>query len=233
MKKISVKGAIINNDDKWIYDWFDMDATCPKDVERGLNDAAGEPVTVEVNSGGGDMFAGSEMYYLLKNYAGSVTVDIVGFAGSAATIICCGADRVRAVPSAMYMIHNVSTCTSGDYNVMDHTSGMLQTANRAVAQAYMQKTGMAEKDLLKLMDRESWMDVNEAKAKGFVDEIIGDGAPVGSLYNAAAPFANILSPKTIEKIRNTVKHPTPSEPDILMQKKIDLLKLKGEMRHEV
>lgn len=232
MKKISVKGAIINNDDKWIYDWFDMDATCPRDIERGLNDAAGEPVTVEINSGGGDMFAGSEMYYLLQNYTGHVTADIVGFAGSAATIICCGADRVRAVPSAMYMIHNVYTSTSGDYNIMDHTSGMLQTANRAVAQAYMQKTGMAEKDLLKLMDRESWMDVNEAKEKGFVDEIIGE-QPAGKIYNAAVPFANILSPETIEKVRNTVKHPTPGEPDILMQKKIDLLKLKGEMRHEV
>lgn len=231
MRKISVKGAIVSNDDKWIYDWFDMESVCPRDIERGLIEAAGEPITVEINSGGGDLFAANEIYYLLHDYSGQIAADIVGFAGSAATIICCGANRVRAVPSAMYMIHNVSTSADGDYHAMDHTSAMLQTANKAVAQAYLQKTGLDEKELLKLMDKESWMDASTAMDKGFIDEIIGAEATSGVLYNAG--LVNILSPEVINKIRNTVKNPAPSEPVFLMQKKLDLLKLKGEMRNEI
>ena len=240
MKKITVKGAIVPNADKWIYDWFEMEAVCPKDIEQGLSEAAGEPVTVEVNSGGGDMFAASEMYYLLHDYPGQITADIVGFAGSAATIVCCGANKVRAVPTALYMIHNVATSADGDYHAMDQTSSMLQTANRAVAQAYMHKTGLDEKELLKLMDKESWLDVKTAKEKGFIDEIIGDtaqGLRNGSLYNAAASFGNILSPEVIVKIRNTVRNPTPSEPDFFtqqkMQSQLKLLQLKGEMRNDI
>lgn len=230
MKKINVKGAIVSNEDKWIYEWFDMDAVSPQDVERGLLEAAGEPVTVEVNSGGGDVFAANEIYYLLHDYSGPITADIVGFAGSAATIICCGANRVRAVPSAMYMIHNVSSSADGDYHAMDHTSTMLQTANKAIAQSYMHKTGLDEKELLKLMDKETWMDANTAKGKGFIDEIIGVDASGGVLYNAGP--VNVLSPEIINKIRNTIKNPTPSEPVFLMQSKLNLLKLKGEMKND-
>ena len=222
----------MSNNDKWIYDYLSMESTCPKDIERGLIEAAGEPVTVEINSGGGDVFAANEIYYLLHDYSGQITADIVGFAGSAATIICCGANRVRAVPSAMYMIHNVSTSADGDYHAMDHTSTMLQAANKAVAQAYLQKTGLDERELLKLMDKESWMDAQTAKDKGFVDEIIGAEAFGGVLYNAKC-LTNILSPEVIGKIRGTIKHPTPSEPDFLLQGKLDLLKLKGDMRNEI
>lgn len=75
------------------------------------------------------------------------------------------------------------------------------------------------------------MDAQTAKDKGFIDEIIGAEAAGGVLYNAG--LVNILSPAVINKIRNTVKNPAPSEPFFLMQKKLDLLKLKGEMRNEI
>ena len=76
MKKISVRGSIVSNDEKWIYDWFGIEATSPNDVRKTLNEANGEPVLVEINSGGGDLFAGSEIYSSLKAYEGDVEIHI-------------------------------------------------------------------------------------------------------------------------------------------------------------
>lgn len=85
MKKIEVKGPIIRNSEKWIYEWFGMEATCPKDIGNAIAEANGEPITVEINSGGGDVFAGSEIYTALRAYSGDVEIHIVGLAASAAS----------------------------------------------------------------------------------------------------------------------------------------------------
>ncbi len=227
MPRVEIKGTIVANDDKWIYDWFGIEAVCPKDVQKVIDGAKGEALQVEVNSGGGDVFAGNEIYYLLNQYAGDVTADIVGFAASAATIICCGARRVRAVPGALYMIHNVSGGAGGDHRALTHGAAVLKKADQSVSNIYQQKTGLSEAELLALMEKESWMEAKEAKEKGFIDEIIGESA---RLYNAA--FANILAPEVIEKIRNTVPHQDPTDPDFFMrQNKLKLLKLKGDIKH--
>jgi len=242
MKTIPIKGTIVSNDDKWIYDWFDIEAVCPKDVAKQLNEANGEDITVEINSGGGDVFAGNEIYYMFTQYKGNMSIDIVGFAGSAASIIAM-AGKTRIVPSGLMMIHNVSGNAQGDYHVMDKTSDVLKTANKAIANAYMTKTGLSQEKLLALMNEEKWMDAKEAVELGFVDEIINDNGkitkpPIKNLYNAM--FVNILSPEVIEKVRNTIKNPDSiegnAEPDFLMQKmqsQINLLKLKGERRYEI
>jgi len=238
MKVIPIKGTIVSNDDKWIYDWFEIEAVCPKDVAKQLNEVGSEDVTVEINSGGGDVFAGNEIYYMLSQYKGNITIDIVGFAGSAASVIAM-AGRSRMVPSALLMIHNVSGTARGDYHSMDKMSEVLKTANKAISNAYIAKTGLSQEKLLSLMDEEKWMDAKEAVELGFVDEIINDGGKVTNptpktLYNSM--FANILSPEVIEKVRNTIKNPEGTknaEPDFLIQKtqsQLNLLKLKGERR---
>lgn len=242
MKTIPIKGTIVSNDDKWIYDWFGIEAVCPKDVAMQLKEADGEEITVEINSGGGDVFAGNEIYYLISQYKGKKTNDIVGFAGSAASIIAMSS-RCRIVPSGLVMIHNVSGGARGDYHVMDKTSEVLKTANKAISNAYIAKTGLSQEKLLELMDQEKWMDAKEALELGFVDEVINDSGkianqPIKALYNSM--FANVLSPEIIEKIRNTIKNPNDIQDnagsDFLMQKmksKLNLLKLKGEMRYEI
>lgn len=241
MKTIPIKGTIVSNDDKWIYDWFEIEAVCPKDVAKQLNESNGEEVIVEINSGGGDVFAGNEIYYLLSQYKGSMTIDIVGFAGSAASIIAM-AGKCRIVPSGLVMIHNVSGGAKGDYRTMDKTSEVLKTANKAISNAYITKTGLSQERLLALMDEEKWMEAKEAFELGFVDEIINNNGkitkPIKNLYNTT--FANVLSPEVIEKIRNTVKNPIGNqegtESDFLIQKmqsQINLLKLKGERRYEI
>jgi len=242
VKTIPIKGTIVSNDDKWIYDWFGIEAVCPKDVGKQLSEANGEDITVEINSGGGDVFAGNEIYYLLSQYKGNMIIDIVGFAGSAASIIAM-AGKSRIVPSGLMMIHNVSGSARGDYHVMDRTSDVLKTANKAISNAYINKTGMSQEQLLALMDEEKWMDAKEAVELGFVDEIINDGGKIANptpktLYNSM--FVNILSPEVIEKIRNTVKNPNGiqdnADSDFLIQKlksQLNILKLKGERRNEI
>lgn len=234
MPDIEIKGTIVDDDDGWIYDWFGIANTTAKKVKNGLEEAKGEAVTVKVNSGGGDLFAGNEIYYLLKAYRGWVTVDIMGLAASAATVICCAGNRVRANPGAQYMIHNVSCVAAGDYNAMDHASQVLQNANKAVSNIYQLKTGMSEQELLDLMNQESWMDATKAKEYGFVDEIIGDGGQLSQavpvLHNAAGRYAKILDEEVKEKIRNTVKKPGTDADFSIQRNMLNLMRLRGGQR---
>ena len=97
---ISVKGPIIDSDDQWIYDWFGIEATSPKKVIDLINQAKNnEDLEIEINSGGGSVFAGSEIYTALKSYNGKVITKIVGLAASAASVIAMGGDIVLITPT--------------------------------------------------------------------------------------------------------------------------------------
>lgn len=234
-KVIEVNGTIVSNDDAWIYDWFDIECTCPKKIKDQLKEANGDEVIVKVNSGGGDLFAGNDIYYMLTQYAGKVTVDISGIAASAATLICCAGDVVRANPGIQYMVHNVSTMASGDYKVMDKTSSVLKNANKSISNIYRLKTGMSNEELLKMMNEETWMDAEKAKSYGFIDEIIGDdGMFSNNPITITNSVAKVLSDEVKQKIRDTVKVPGSmenAEPGFLMQQEqLNLLKLRGELR---
>lgn len=221
MQNIEIKGTICSNDDGWIYDYFGIENTTPKKIRDALAETD-KPVTVEINSGGGDLFAGNEIYYMLHE-RGNVTVDIVGMAASAATIIACGGSLVRAVPGVQYMIHNVSCGAYGDYNEMDKTSEILQNANISISNIYQLKTGLSEEKLLSLMNEESWFDAKRAKELGFIDEIIGENKK-RTLNNS---FCQILSDEVKERIRNTVSNPEELRDLEIKQKQLTLLKLKG------
>src|SRR5690554_4113412 len=118
MAKVKVKGTIVPNDVKEIYEWFGIDATSPDDVSNVIEQLDGEAVEVEINSGGGDVYSGSEIYTSLKNYSGKVNVKITGIAASAASVIAMAGDLVQISPIAQIMIHNVSSVRSGDYRDM-------------------------------------------------------------------------------------------------------------------
>ena len=235
MVKIDAKGTIVSNEDKWIYDWLGYDAFCPKDIDKQLEDAKGEDVTIVINSGGGDVFAGSEMSYSISQYKGNVQADISGSCCSAASIVACAAGYVRAFPTAMYMIHNVSSGARGDYHDMDKQSQILQTANKAISAIYQQKTGKSEKELLDLMDKESWFDAKTAMKYGFVDELIETGKNGNMPFSINNSFGGIVPDETKAKIRNLIKEPLEesltdktSEAFFIAQEKIKILKMKGE-----
>lgn len=228
--KIGIKGVIVSNDDKWIYEWFEMDATCPRDVENEIEKANGEDLDIIINSVGGDVFAGSEIYTMLMGYKGGVVVKIVGVAASAASIIAMAGEKILISPTAEMMIHNVTSRASGDYRDFEHESNVLRDYNSTIANAYMIKTGMDKDELLAMMDEEIWLTPEKALEYKFVDEIMfTNDAP----KLAAGLYSMMLPPNVIEKIRGTIKKPQgfqrekEAKTDILMAR-LNLLKLKGE-----
>lgn len=227
MRVIDIKGEIINSNNQWVYDWLRMEATSPKKISDALRDAGGEDVEIHINSPGGDVFAGSEIYTLLRAYSGKVKVKILGIAASAASVIA-QAGESEISPTGMFMIHNVKTWSSGDYRDMEYTAEALRAANESIINAYVAKTGMTQEELQGLMDRETYMAAAQAVEYGFVDKIMfAEQAP--ELRNGFG----LLPEETLKKIKNLIKNPTPPEPDILMQKnkaamKLKLLNLRGE-----
>ncbi len=174
MKTVKIRGDIIPNDYKWIYDWLEYDSTCPKDIEGALSQLEeGEDLIVDVNSPGGVVSAGIEIYGMLHGKE-HVTFEVTGIAASAAGVIT-QAGYVRMHPTSMLMIHNVSGSAEGDYHEMDRTSNALQTMNEALASAYAAKSGRALEEIVKDMDRETWITAQKAVELGFADEVIGTG----------------------------------------------------------
>lgn len=231
MKKVNVKGPIIESGDQWIYDWLDMEATSPKSVYREIEAANGEDIEVIINSGGGSVFAGSEIYTALKEYPGNVTTKVVGFAASAASVVAMSGKKVIMSPTAQMMIHNASIIASGDYRDMDHTSEILKNVNNTIANAYQLKSGMDQTTLLQMMDEETWLTPQQALENGFIDEIMFENQT--PQFVASAGIAGLLPPQVIEKIRNMKAEETPEEtpkPDNRKQvltATLQLLKLKG------
>ncbi|UUV23846.1 MULTISPECIES: head maturation protease, ClpP-related [Lysinibacillus] len=171
MTKINVKGTIISDRMQRIYDWIGIEATSPSKIHASLpsNNA---PIEVVINSGGGDVFAGSEIFTTLKEYAGEVTVKIVGLAASAASVIAMAGDKVLISPTAQIMIHNVSTSVGGDYRTFEHTAEVLKSANQSIANAYKTKTKKTDEELKNLMDSETWFNAKSAIEHGFADEVM-------------------------------------------------------------
>ena len=213
--RVNISGDIASNDDRWIYDWLGMDATCPKDVNAALEKADGQPLDVYINSGGGDVFAGSEIYEALRDYPGEATIHVI-FAASAASVIMC-ARRSVITPPGMVMVHNVSGSARGDYRQMDKSSEVLQQADRALAAAYTAKSGKSEAEVLAMMDRETWLTAQQAVDAGLVDAI---SKPVR--LTAAGPGS--VPPEVLDRIRATVRAPQARS---VFQAELDLLKLKG------
>ena len=236
MKIIPITGTIIPSEDQELYDWFGIEAVSPKKVREALIDANGEDVTVAVNSPGGDLWSGNEISYALSTYAGNVTADIMGIAASAATVVCCGADRVRMSPGAQYMIHNVSSFAAGDHNDMDKMSDILQNADKATSNVYRKKTGLSTKKLLYLMNEETWMDADKAIKYGFVDEIIGATAqeeenPDAFTLQNSAPKCKVLTEEQKAQARAALTGCTHSEESTRRQRQLDIMKLKGEIKN--
>lgn len=231
MAKINIKGTIVSNNQQWIYDYFEMEATSPNKVAAEIENANEEDLEVDINSGGGDVFAGSEIYTALKSYAGNVTTQIVGVAASAASVIAMAGNKVIMSPVAQIMVHNVSSYADGDYRDLQHEAGVLKNYNKTIANAYRLKSGLDESKLLDMMNKETWLTSQQALELGFVDEVMfeNDTKLVASFDRSA-----MLPLEVINKIRNQIKNPSTSKKenktDIFMEQKakLNLLSLRGK-----
>lgn len=213
--KINVKGVIIGNDYKEIYDYFAMESTSPNDVLNAIPTNDKDPIEVTINSGGGHVDAGSEIYSIFKEYKGNVTMKIVGMAASAASVIAMAGNKVIIAPTAQIMIHNVASIAHGDYNEMLHQAGVLKEYNRSIANAYRIKTGKSEAEILELMNNETYFSAQKALQYGFVDEIMGVSAEnLSDFLVASTNTASILPLSVIEKYREMKnQNQKPPEPE--------------------
>ena len=229
--KINIRGVMIPNDYKWYYDWFGEDSTCPADVQKVLDALQdGDEIEVYINSPGGVIDVGSEIYALLRSNKDHVKIYITGEACSAASIVAM-AGYCEMAPTALMMVHCVSSIAAGNHNDMEHMAEVLHTADQALCTAYTAKSGMSQQEALAMMEKETWMTAEQAKEKGLIDAVMFEDAEENTLLVAGPLFA-LPSPEQMEKVKSMLKDAESESEDaaFLLQAQINLLKMRGERR---
>jgi len=152
--------------------WFGDEVT-PRDFKEQLFSGSGD-ITLWISSPGGDVVSASQIYSMLKDYQGEITVKIYGMSASAATVIAMAGDRILMSPTALFLIHNPWTVAVGDKSEMQKASATLDAVKESIINAYEIRTGLPRAKISKLMDLEQAMDANYAIALGFADGMIAD-----------------------------------------------------------
>ena len=181
-----------------------------------LNAGTGD-IVVWINSPGGDCVAASQIYSMLMDYKGNVTVKIDGIAASAASVIAMAGTKVLMAPTALMMIHNPMTMAFGDHEDMQKAIEMLDEVKESIINAYEIKTNLSRAKLSHLMDSETWMNATKAIELGFADDMLTDEkktaeVPAYAFSGRAAETA--LMNKLVAKVRPkpAKPEPTPEEP---------------------
>lgn len=221
MPRLNVYGAIIPNDYKWYYDYFEEDSTCPRDVDKAITEANGDLLDIYINSPGGVISSGSDIYTALRAY-GNIKIHITGEACSAASIIAMAGESEMS-PTALMMVHCVSVNPGrGNHSHMEHTAEMLRTADEALCTAYMAKANMSQEDALAMMEEETWLTAEEALARGLIDGIMFEEQtkPVftGSMFE-------LPSEEKMNRVRMMLKEQDPVDQAPLLQQRLNYLKL--------
>lgn len=157
--------------------WYGDEVT-PQLFKDELNAGSGN-ITVWINSPGGDVFAAAQIYNMLRDYKGSVTVKIDGIAASAASVIAMAGDTVCVSPVAMMMIHNPATIAAGEAKDMEKAIAMLNEVKESILNAYETKTGLSRARISHMMDDETWFNAKKAVELGFADKILFDSGDGG------------------------------------------------------
>lgn len=209
--------------------WFDDDVT-PQIFKDELNSGSGD-ITVWINSPGGDCIAAAQIYNMLMDYKGNVTVKIDGIAASAASVIAMAGTKVLVSPVSMLMIHNPMTVAFGNSAEMQKAIDMLGSVKDSILNAYEIKTGLSRTKLSHLMDAETWMDANKAIELGFADELMQRSAatdeipvPQVSMMFSRTAVVNSLMDKLAAKCKIEAK-PTQTETKVKADSLMDRLNL--------
>ena len=207
--------------------WYDDDVT-PKLFKDELMSGSGD-ITVWINSPGGDCVAAAQIYNMLMDYKGNVTVKIDGIAASAASVIAMAGTKVLVSPVSMMMIHNPATMAFGDTGEMQKAIEMLSSVKDSIINAYEIKTGMSRAKLSRLMDAETWLDAHAAIEMGFADEMMQrstaddvEAPSVSNVYSRAA-VTNSLMEKLASKCRIEPKQENLTTADSLVER-LNLIK---------
>ncbi len=170
--ELSVERTLFLNGEISDETWYGDEVT-PQLFKDELNADSGD-ITVWINSPGGDVFAAAQIYNMLRDYNGHVTVKIDGLAASAASVIAVAGDTVLVSPVAMMMIHNPATVAMGNTKDMEAAIAMLNEVKESILNAYVDKTGLSRNKLSKMMDDETWFNAKKAVELGFADKVLFD-----------------------------------------------------------
>ncbi len=200
MVTIQMNGEVIPSDYADVYDYLGYESINPKAIKQALNEANGSDVELEINSPGGYVDAGSEIYTALKEYPGRVIAKITGQACSAASWIALAADCVEMSPTAQMMIHRASTISIGNSDDLSSALNALDSLDQSFVDLYSQKTGLDKQEVYRLMCNTTWMNAKQAVDKGFADAIMFEDSKQPALVNADGSLS--IKPDMINKIKN-------------------------------
>lgn len=206
-KTIDIKGDVVDNETAMMYDYFGLKNVSPDKVNDILN--AVEPdtdptndVVVNIASNGGDVFAASEIYTALKDYAGNVTVNVQGLAASAASVIAMAGDTVNISPTAQIMIHKAWSGSQGNADDLAHQSDVLDGIDDSIANAYVARTRKSKDEVLQMMTNETWLTAQDAVDQGFADSIMFVDEKQPQVVNSTN---SIISHAAVNKFLNLLK----------------------------
>ena len=183
--------------------WYDDDIT-PAMFKEELFAGSG-PITIWISSPGGDCIAASQIYSMLMDYKGDVTVKVDGIAASAASVIAMAGTKVLMAPTAVMMVHNPATVAFGDHVEMEKAIEMLSEVKESIINAYEIKTGLPRKQLAKMMDNTTWMNANKAVEFGFADDILTDEKRTATTDEGYEFTASAVERSLINKLTNKAK----------------------------
>ncbi len=197
--------------------WFEDDVT-PAAFKEELLSGEGN-IVVWINSPGGDCIAAAQIYNMLMDYKGNITIKIDGLAASAASVIAMAGTEVLMSPTSLMMIHNPFTIAIGDSEEMQKAIGMLNEVKESIINAYELKTGLPRYKLSQLMDAETWLNANKAVELRFADAImfkLDEPAVENSFIFSRRAVANSLLDK--------LKKPIPKQSTEPLYERLNLLK---------
>lgn len=226
--RINIRGVMVPNDYKWYYDFFGEDCTCPKDVQQVMDAFQdGDEIEVYINSPGGVIDVGSEIYTLLKSRSDNVRIYITGEACSAASVAAMAA-YCEMSPTALMMVHCVSTYADGNHSDMEHTAEVLRTADRALCSAYVDKSGMTEAEALQMMEHTTWLTAEQALERGLIDGVMFQERETVPLV--AGPLFALPTKKQMDRVSRAMKEKDEPDDSRKAYARLNFLKLRGEKR---
>ena len=224
--RINIRGVMVPNDYKWYYDFFGEDCTCPKDVQQVMDAFVdGDEIEVYINSPGGVIDVGSEIYTLLKGRKENVKIYITGEACSAASVAAMAA-YCEMSPTSLMMVHCVSTYAEGNHSILEHTAEVLRTADRAMCRAYVDKSGMTEEEALQMMEHTTWLTAEQALERGLIDAVMFRNEEKGPMV--AGPLFALPTEEQMEKVKKAVQETGRQDVSEVSFAQLNLLKLRGE-----
>lgn len=219
---------MVPNDYKWYYDFFGEDCTCPRDVQQVMDAFQdGDEIEVYINSPGGVIDVGSEIYTLLKSRKDNIRIYITGEACSAASVAAMAA-YCEMSPTALMMVHCVSTYAGGNHSDMEHTAEVLRTADRALCSAYVDKSGMSEEEALQMMEHTTWLTAEQALERGLIDGVMFQEKE--SVPLVAGPLFALPTKEQMEKVSRAMKEKDEPDGSQKAYARLNFLKLRGEKR---